>query len=692
MIRNLLSVIVFAIGLMAVLWIGLGYIGHNTVGASVALLIGVCYCLGGWELLGFQRSTRTLASALASAPTERPAVPTWLQQLPSTLRAPVGLRLQGERVALPGPALTPYLVGLLVLLGMLGTLLGMMATLRGTGIALESATDLQAIRGSLASPVEGLAVAFGTSIAGVAASAMLGLLSALLRRERAGVVQQLDLRVTTDLHVLTRRHLQDEHQQLLRRQAEAMPALVERLQQLADAVQQQGSHSHATLLQQQAAHHVHTDQALQALAGSLEQALQRSITDAGARMGATLQPLLKQALHSLADDAKGSQAAVAQAAGSHLQALQDGLESLRTQAADGMRQALSQQQTAQAGLLDALKHHLQAGQEQQLSLHQQVQAEADTARQAANAELLQALQTTTEHHQAALQALLAGHVKTVDHANAAQEQRVSALIAQLAEQAGALQETLQAADERRLQHWSSTLNGLVEVSGTQLAAQAQALSATQSQLGAALEQTASAVSAQLQSQAAATMTEITRLLDAASAAPRAAAEVVGELRQRLSDSLARDTAVLAERNQLLQTLQTLLEGVNAAAAEQRNAVDALVGSAATMFAAVDQRIGHQLDAGARQMELVAKRVGHAGDSVASMAGTLQVASEGFSASSSALSEHLQQLSGALDASLLRSDEQLAYYVAQAREVVDLSLLSQKQITEELQQLARGPRP
>jgi len=45
------------------------------------------------------------------------------------------------------------------------------------------------------------------------------------------------------------------------------------------------------------------------------------------------------------------------------------------------------------------------------------------------------------------------------------------------------------------------------------------------------------------------------------------------------------------------------------------------------------------------------------------------------------------VAAALDASLARSDEQLAYYVAQAREVVDLSLLSQKQVIEELQQLA-----
>ena len=45
------------------------------------------------------------------------------------------------------------------------------------------------------------------------------------------------------------------------------------------------------------------------------------------------------------------------------------------------------------------------------------------------------------------------------------------------------------------------------------------------------------------------------------------------------------------------------------------------------------------------------------------------------------------LEGALERSLVRSDEQLAYYVAQAREVVDLSLSAQRQITVDLQRLA-----
>ena len=53
----------------------------------------------------------------------------------------------------------------------------------------------------------------------------------------------------------------------------------------------------------------------------------------------------------------------------------------------------------------------------------------------------------------------------------------------------------------------------------------------------------------------------------------------------------------------------------------------------------------------------------------------------------ALLERLQAIEGALERSLVRSDEQLAYYVAQAREVVDLSLSAQRQITVDLQRLA-----
>src|SRR5690606_2383080 len=126
------------------------------------------------------------------------------------LRNAVRLRIEGQRVGLPGPSITPYLLGLLVLLGMLGTFLGMVSTLRGTGLALESSTDLQAIRASLAAPVQGLGFAFGTSVAGVATSAMLGLLSALLRRERMLAARRLDTQIATTLRIHSQTHQREE--------------------------------------------------------------------------------------------------------------------------------------------------------------------------------------------------------------------------------------------------------------------------------------------------------------------------------------------------------------------------------------------------------------------------------------------------------------------------------------------------
>ena len=166
---------VFAAGLAAVCWVGAGYVGSNhPLALSITVVVGAFYLMGVVELHRFRQATSTLASAVSRL-TEAPAnLGSWLEQLHPSLRNAVRLRIEGERVGLPGPSLTPYLAGLLVLLGMLGTFLGMVVTLNGTGMALESATDLQAIRASLSAPVKGLGLAFGTSVAGVAASAMPG--------------------------------------------------------------------------------------------------------------------------------------------------------------------------------------------------------------------------------------------------------------------------------------------------------------------------------------------------------------------------------------------------------------------------------------------------------------------------------------------------------------------------------------
>jgi hypothetical protein len=58
----------------------------------------------------------------------------------------------------------------------------------------------------------------------------------------------------------------------------------------------------------------------------------------------------------------------------------------------------------------------------------------------------------------------------------------------------------------------------------------------------------------------------------------------------------------------------------------------------------------------------------------------------FGQSSDKLMAHLQRVDETLGQAITRSDEQLAYYVAQAREVIDLSISSQQQIVEDLQKL------
>ena len=105
--------------------------------------------------------------------------------------------------------------------------------------------DLDAIRSSLGAPVQGLAFAFGTSIAGVASSAMLGLLSALCRRERLQTVQLLDVQIATTLRPHSRAWQREEAFRLLQQQTALMPALVDRLDAMTSYLRE---HPDASLL------------------------------------------------------------------------------------------------------------------------------------------------------------------------------------------------------------------------------------------------------------------------------------------------------------------------------------------------------------------------------------------------------------------------------------------------------------
>ena len=90
--NTLLNGFVFAAGLLAVCWIGGGYIGTHALALAVTALIGVLYLIGGLELLRYRRATATLVAALDAPPVPAGALAGWLDRLDGSRRTAVRLR------------------------------------------------------------------------------------------------------------------------------------------------------------------------------------------------------------------------------------------------------------------------------------------------------------------------------------------------------------------------------------------------------------------------------------------------------------------------------------------------------------------------------------------------------------------------------------------------------------------------
>ncbi|MDQ0015612.1 hypothetical protein J2W23_004012 [Variovorax boronicumulans] len=684
---QLLHRIVFVVGLAAVCWVGIGYIGSNPLALAITVLIGAFYVVGALELHRFGQATTTLASAVADMTAPPASLGEWLDRLHPSLRNAVRLRIEGERVGLPGPSLTPYLAGLLVLLGMLGTFLGMVVTLNGTGTALESASDLQAMRASLAAPVKGLGVAFGTSLAGVATSATLGLLSALSRRDRMQAGQLLDTRIATTLRVFSQAHQREESFKLLQRQGEAMPALVDRLQLMMATMERQSQALNERLISSQDSFHGKAEAVYAGLASSVGQSLKEGLAESARIAGATIQPVVEATMAGIARETAALHATVEQGVQRQLDGLSTRFEANTTTVADIWKTALAGQQRASESqakdLRATLDQFTQTFEQRSASLVDGVSARLETTVERVSDNWRSAL----AQHERASETLSGDTQRALTAAAATFEQHSASLLNTVGQAHTDLQAEMASRDQQRLASWTQALEA-VAVSLREEWQQAGARSeAQQQEICKTLAQTAGDISAQSEAHAKSTIAEIGQLMQAAAEAPRAAAEVIAELRQKLEGSMARDNAMLDERSRILGTLETLLDAVNHASTEQRSAIDALVATSADLLDRVGARFTDKVDAETGKMADVVAQITGSAVEVASLGEAFGFAVKLFTESNDKMSAHLQRIEGALGKSIARSDEQLAYYVAQAREVIDLSISSQKQIVEDLQQLA-----
>lgn len=680
----------FATGLLCVTWVGAGYIPANPMALTLVLIIAAVFLAGALELHRFRQATTGLTQVLAATNEPPSSLDPWLAQLPPGLQNAVRLRVQGERVVLPGPALTPYLTGLLVLLGMLGTFLGMVVTLKGTGLALESAADVAAIRASLAAPVKGLGLAFGTSVAGVAASAMLGLMSALARRERHSAARQLDACIATTLKGFSRAHQREESLRLLQAQAEVMPALVTQLQSLVAQMERQGQALQDRLLAGQTQFHAEAQRAYTGLADSVDRSLKASLIESARLAAAAIEPAVQTTMAGLARESAALRDTLTAAVQRQLDGVAARLDTTASTLSERWQAALADQQrqgeAVTEGLQAGLDRFVQTFEQHSAALLDGVAAHMDrSAGQWAEA-WGQVLAQQRQGHDA-----LAQNMRETSSATMAGfEQHATAMLRSVTEAHAAWDATAAAREHERMAAFHEGMAAITAALHHESQQSASAMAERQQQICNTLEHTAQAITAQAEAHARATISEIARLVEAASEAPRAAAEVIGELRQALSDSLVRDNAMLDERNRLMGTLSSLLDAVNHASTEQRAVIDALVRATTDVLDRAGARFAETVESESRTLETVAAQVTGSAAEVASLGEGFSLAVQLFSRASEDLMSQLHRIETALAHSITRSDEQLAYYVAQAREIVDLTLGSQKQIVEDMQQLAKLP--
>lgn len=700
-----------AAGLAAVGWVAWGFVGSSPLALAMTLVIAAVYGLGAFELVRFSAATGALAAALAGMAQPLEDLAGWLARLPPSLRGPVRQRIEGERVALPGPALAPYLVGLLVMLGMLGTFLGMVVTFKGAVFALEASSNLEAIRSALAAPIKGLGLSFGTSVAGVAASAMLGLMLALCRRERLQALRQLDARIATVLRPFTPAQRREEMFQALQAQAQAMPLIVQQLQGLMDGLERRHGLLNDQLLAQQQAFHREAASAYTGLADAVGTSLRQSL-EAGARQAdEVIRPVVEQAMAALAREAHLSHQRLCVATEAQLQALTGQWEGTARQVADVWAAALQDQGQAQDALaarldvalqnaaqsLEQRSGALQAALQATVLQAQAAQAEADRRRLEDWGRSMEGMAGTlaTQWQHAGAQVLeqqqrvcLALEASAMQAVARVGEQTHQALdsAARLLGQTDALARARMETEAQWVQAQGQRMDRLADVWRTELGMLRDEEAARGQAAVERLDALQTAAAQHLASLGAALEAPLTRLLQTASDVPQAAAEVIAQLRQEMTRLGERDNVALAERTAMLEQLGALLHSVNEAAVQQRAAIASLVDSAASVFDSAGQQFAQSLGAQAGKVDEVAAHVAASAVELSSLGESFGHGVGLFSASSEKLTESLQRIEAAIGQSMQRSDEQLAYYVAQAREVIDLSISSQQGIVEDLRRL------
>lgn len=702
--------IAFGLGVLALVWVAASVAASHPLVLAMTVCIGAVYVFGAMELRQYRATTQALNQALMAIPQDLQSLSDWLITLPAGLQNPVRQRVEGERAGLPGPALTPYLVGLLVMLGMLGTFLGMVVTLNGAVFALEGSSNVAGIRAAFSEPIKGLGLAFGTSVAGVATSAMLGLMSSLARRERAQATQVLDTCAATSLRGFSLVHQRQETFKALQQQSQALPQVVQQLQTLMAQIADTSQQLNERLLANQQSFHQEVKSAYTGLAQSVDQSLRSSLSQSLQLASEGIRPVVQASMTQLAEQAQGMNERLLHNTQQQLSQLNDQMASLAAALAQTSTETLTRHEQASSHMTErvgqtldvfsqnfersarALVDQVSAAQTQQQALQSSADQQRLQAWQASLEQMAASLrdqwQSTGAQTLAQQQAIcdtLSRTAQDITTHTQAQATQTLAEITRLVASSEALMRERIASEAQWTAGHQQRAEELAAVLRQELSALRDAEDVRGQTAVARLAELQTAVTTHLTTLGTALEEPITRLIETASEAPKAAAEVIGQLRQEISVSVARDNALLEERTRILGTLSTLLDAINHASTEQRGVIDAMVTASQASLNQTSGQFHEHVAAETGKLSDMAAQVTASAVDVASLGETFGFAVRSFTETNEKLMANLQRIEQAIEKSMTRSDEQLAYYVAQAREMIDLSIGSQKDVLEALQQ-------
>jgi hypothetical protein len=435
-------------------------------------------------------------------------------------------------------------------------------------------------------------MAFGTSVAGVAASAMLGLIATLSRRERLAAGRELDRHrdsVFRD-HSLSFQRMQAYS--ALQLQASALPEVMENLTSLTQQLSEVGTNlaawserSGEQLLAQQRDFESSVRSDFQVFTANLASALEDSLANTGQKTAETIQPfvgeLVSQAIDQFAAEAESRRLEIGEQ--------YSALNTAQSEALEARRQAEAEWQASLGEGLETMSRRLN--------------------------ESTAAIETVSQ------QSLQVG----------------KDLLGAFEESAERVRSRDQSMNEERaelLQHQASLL---------------KKLSSQTEEQRIALEDMAQGLAASIEQQSRNTSEGLTQLI---------------------ANSTEQLAGVSSELGQLMtSTLEHTEERLDNLVAHNSDTLDRL-----------SEKLGGQLGASGQQLAssaeaLVALSSGF-GESVAA-----------FRAANETLAATLTTIVEALATAGERSDEQMGYYVDQAREIIDHNLVTQQTILDRLESAA-----